>query len=403
MKKLSTCGLVLYNLLAIVAATALVEAGAFLYLAHLDAKTASVRDPRAAEFPPGMQKLTFAKTRLYRVHAPFRSADYNVDDYGFRGVSGVRDAFEAYDPSRFNIFAFGGSSTFGVGVKDGDTWPMILQAKLRRQLPGAAVFNLGLGGFSSADEMHLLVDLLAQNRTPAVAIFLDGGNEQCPAASDRSAAYRVLEYGLLAHVIQASNAVRLWHRVADKWRLMSEGAAGPVRPIDYKTCGAAYSAQARLVTRLLAAYGAKALFFLQPIGALLPNFDTYQFWSYSNSERADSRERVETVRRRLAERRCRPHGRSAHDHGWTRTRAQRPLRRPPAPRRGRQYDHRGRHFVQFAALYFRAARGSSAMRFFSAIWRYKAAWLPGVLLVVILLVIAVATGAMPELPFKYRF
>jgi lysophospholipase L1-like esterase len=282
MKKLSTSGLVLYNLLAIVAATALVEAGAFLYLAHLDAKTASVRDPRAAEFPAGMQKLTFAKTRLYRVHAPFRSADYNVDDYGFRSVSGVRDALGAYDPSRFNIFAFGGSSTFGVGVKDGDTWPMILQAKLRQQLPRAAVFNLGLGGFSSADEMHLLVDLLAQNRTPAVAIFLDGGNEQCPAVSDRSAAYRVLEYGLLAHVIQASNAVRLWHRVADKWRLMSEGAAGPDQPIDYKTCGAAYSAQARLVTRLLAAYGAKALFFLQPIGALLPNFDSYQFWSYSN-------------------------------------------------------------------------------------------------------------------------
>jgi hypothetical protein len=43
------------------------------------------------------------------------------------------------------------------------------------------------------------------------------------------------------------------------------------------------------------------------------------------------------------------------------------------------------------------------MRFFSTIGRYKAAWLPWVLLVVILLVIAVATGAMPELPFKYRF
>jgi hypothetical protein len=43
------------------------------------------------------------------------------------------------------------------------------------------------------------------------------------------------------------------------------------------------------------------------------------------------------------------------------------------------------------------------MRVFSVIWRYKAAWLPGVLLVLILLVVAVATGALPELPFKYKF
>jgi hypothetical protein len=281
-KKLRTWQLLLYNLVAVILAAALVETSAYFYLAHLDAKTAKVNDPRAAAFPPEMRKLTLSKARLYRVHASYQSADYNVDDYGFRTVSGVRDALGAYDPTRFNVFAFGGSSTFGVGVKDVETWPMLLQKKLRQQLSQAAVFNLGLGAFSSADETHLLVDMLSQNRIPAIAIFLDGGNEQCPAEADRSAAYRALERGLLAHIIQSSNAVRFGGRVAEKWRLMFPGAAGSNQPVDYAACGTAYAEHARLVTRLLASYGAKAYFFLQPTGALLPNFDTYRFWSYSN-------------------------------------------------------------------------------------------------------------------------
>jgi hypothetical protein len=43
------------------------------------------------------------------------------------------------------------------------------------------------------------------------------------------------------------------------------------------------------------------------------------------------------------------------------------------------------------------------MRFFSEIWKHKATWLPGVILVLIMLAVAVATGAVPGLPFKYGF
>jgi lysophospholipase L1-like esterase len=236
-----------------------------------------------------MSAMTFSRSRLYLTHKPFASPDYNVDDNGFRSVDGVRDVFAGYDPKKTNIFAFGGSTTFGALVKDQETWPRILERQLRKTNPNVDVYNLGIAGFSSLEEMHLLVDVLAQGRVPRIAIFFDGaGNDSCPEPRDRSAAFRQFEDGEVIRLIQMSNIVKLMRRAMDKWAAISNSSSSSKPPVDFDRCAEHYSARATLAARLLEAYGAKAFFILQPSGLTIPNYATYRFWAYSNQTVQDA-------------------------------------------------------------------------------------------------------------------
>ncbi len=88
--------------------------------------------------------------------------------------------FEGEEP--IQIAAFGGSTTFGAGVADADTWPSqlskILTARASEMGLGAPieVVNYGRVGFYPTQEMHLFQQVLRSGARPELAIFLDGVN-----------------------------------------------------------------------------------------------------------------------------------------------------------------------------------------------------------------------------------
>jgi lysophospholipase L1-like esterase len=116
-------------------------------------------------------------------HRPLRGKYLNIDAGGFRPV-----ANPASWPVRgevFNVFLFGGSTTFGVGVRDSETIPAYLQNEMAAHCATpAAVYNFGRLGYFSTQEALLFYRLLSAGTVPRVAIFLDGINDFHAAAGE---------------------------------------------------------------------------------------------------------------------------------------------------------------------------------------------------------------------------
>lgn len=79
----------------------------------------------------------------------------------------------------FTVFVFGGSTTFGFGLPDGQTLVSALEAELARRWPQRTVrcYNFGRGYYFSAQERALFESLLAQGIAPDLAVFVDGLND----------------------------------------------------------------------------------------------------------------------------------------------------------------------------------------------------------------------------------
>jgi hypothetical protein len=108
----------------------------------------------------------------------------NISPDGFR--LNARDASNRFDPTAKAVFIFGGSTTFGYGVRDQDTIAAHLEALFRERRPAekVAVYNYGRGYYGSSQEFLLLKLLVQRGIVPRVSVFMDGVNEQfCPAYS----------------------------------------------------------------------------------------------------------------------------------------------------------------------------------------------------------------------------
>jgi hypothetical protein len=83
------------------------------------------------------------------------------------------------DKAAFNVFVFGGSTTYGMGVADWDTIPSAMQRVLREASFSRSlnVYNMGCPQFSSTGELLMFVSLLDQDIIPDAAIFIDGLND----------------------------------------------------------------------------------------------------------------------------------------------------------------------------------------------------------------------------------
>jgi hypothetical protein len=100
----------------------------------------------------------------------------NIDENGFRRTknNGPWPLNRRY----CNIFAFGGSTTFGYGVADDHTIASYLQEFLQgRSAKEVKVYNFGRCWYYSNQERVLFCNLLAQGHIPDAAVFLDGLNE----------------------------------------------------------------------------------------------------------------------------------------------------------------------------------------------------------------------------------
>ncbi len=82
-------------------------------------------------------------------------------------------------PDAFNIFVFGGSTTYGYGLPDYQTIPSYLGecAAANHSPAQVAVYNFGRGSYFSSQELILFQQLLNAGFVPRVAIFIDGLNE----------------------------------------------------------------------------------------------------------------------------------------------------------------------------------------------------------------------------------
>lgn len=105
----------------------------------------------------------------------------NVSKHGFREIKNQRD----WPPDRsfFNVFVFGGSTTFGYSISDNETIPSHLQAELEAKIgPKIAVYNFGRAYFYSRLESALFQEFIMAGHQIDLAIFIDGLNEFAPHA-----------------------------------------------------------------------------------------------------------------------------------------------------------------------------------------------------------------------------
>lgn len=107
---------------------------------------------------------------------PRQGVYINISENGFR----ISKNQGPWPPSatNFNVFLFGGSTTFGYGVPDKETIASNLQEILSRELgTSIRVYNFGRGFYYSTHERILFEQLLLSGFVPDMAIFIDGFNE----------------------------------------------------------------------------------------------------------------------------------------------------------------------------------------------------------------------------------
>jgi hypothetical protein len=107
--------------------------------------------------------------------SPFEGKYVNVDPAGFRWIADQGPW--PPDTDAYNVFVFGGSTTFGYGVADDETIASYLQEALREEGREVNVYNFGRGYYYSSRELVLFENLLREGFVPDAAVFVDGLNE----------------------------------------------------------------------------------------------------------------------------------------------------------------------------------------------------------------------------------
>ncbi|MCA9548887.1 MAG: SGNH/GDSL hydrolase family protein [Myxococcales bacterium] len=123
---------------------------------------------------------TFALMRYSTYVGYFPSAHHTGDGYqtnnlGFRNTEDIALVKPA---DEVRVVVLGGSTAWGAGVLQEDTYAAMLQSLLQAQLPGKAVrvWNAGVGAYLSTHERALVVDKVAALRPDAV-VHLTGWND----------------------------------------------------------------------------------------------------------------------------------------------------------------------------------------------------------------------------------
>jgi hypothetical protein len=120
----------------------------------------------------------FAYEQITQFREPAYHGRYvNVDPAGFRLVKDQGPW--PPDPRAFNIFAFGGSTTFGYGLPDAGSIPSRIQELAATAGCGRPVhlYNFGRAAYYSTQEELLFQTLLWSGARPDLAVFLDGLND----------------------------------------------------------------------------------------------------------------------------------------------------------------------------------------------------------------------------------
>jgi hypothetical protein len=284
--------LIIFNLLVVfVVVNILVASGSMFKAAIRSVNPVSEKYPTAqlALVYPGkapweiaeLLNETWSRPYVYEPYTQFKERPYrgryvNVDEHGFR--HSTAQAPWPPDPRRFNIFVFGGSTTFGYGVADTDTVASFLQDEIQTHfgLP-AAVYNFGRGFYYSTQERILFQTLLTRGHRPQLAVFIDGLNEFYHRSDEPMLTRRLREYiasGPAADLRTAAGNLpavhklrRFFDRIACRLRdcdggpLASREAEGP-RIAEFLT---RYQNNKRLIEAAATVFGIWPAFVWQPV------------------------------------------------------------------------------------------------------------------------------------------
>lgn len=128
-----------------------------------------------------LMKETYDRPLVYEPFTHFRELPstgqfVNVTEAGYRRIADQGPW--PIERTNFNVFVFGGSTTFGAGVSDAETIPSALQRELRAiSSKRVCVYNFGRGFHYSSQERILLSNLLAAGHVPDAVVFIDGLND----------------------------------------------------------------------------------------------------------------------------------------------------------------------------------------------------------------------------------
>jgi hypothetical protein len=165
-----------------------------------------------------IKKLLYQHSVLETIYEPFvefrmpaiATDTLNNHEAGFRLIGQDQGAWPP-DKNAYNVFVFGGSTTWGGGNMDGETIPAYLQATLREQAGTRRinVYNFGAGAHFSTNEVTYFQNLLRAGFVPDFAIFIDGLNDfhfwngESAAGSIFRASFKAWNSnGLASHVLR---------------------------------------------------------------------------------------------------------------------------------------------------------------------------------------------------------
>lgn len=199
--------------------------------------------------------------------APFHGEYINVDEDGIRRTEGSRCVEGAY-----RVFAFGGSTMWGVGSPDWGTIPSYLSAALEQRLGAPiCVVNFGEHGWVSTQSLMQLIGEVDAGNVPDLVLFYDGINDTYSAVRNRVAGAH-LEIGRFRSRLEEREPAALaWLRQRAVYRLAARvrGAppAAPAPPLSDELAQAVVDTwlnNYRIVATLAREYGFDYRFFWQP-------------------------------------------------------------------------------------------------------------------------------------------
>ena len=260
-------------------------------------------------------KETWCRPYIYEPFTQFTERPYDgryvkVDKNGFRFT--INQGPWPLDPNAFNIFLFGGSTTFGYGVPDSRTIASHLQEYLTGKLQDCAihVYNFGRGYYYSTQERILFEQLLVSDHIPTLVIFIDGLNDfsynndepfythcfqQIMDDSDSKKAKESLSWFISK--LPIGRAIRKINLISENYlnndQIVSKDISRTNEDMHDKTATITrvinrYLANKRLIESAAAFYNVQSVFVWQPVPTFKYDDSSDPFAEYSHGERGYS-------------------------------------------------------------------------------------------------------------------
>lgn len=218
----------------------------------------------------------------------------NVSSKGFRLNRASNEHPIPLAQDAINIFVFGGSTTFGYGVRDYETIPARLEDTMRGQNPHARVYNFGRAFYFSSQERVLFEKLLVAGNVPDAVIFIDGLNEFYHPKDDPT--YSGFLNGAMDNSFYAAqkkffrelpivNFARFCRDLIKKQFASTSSNTISATEADegtVQTILSRYIANTRLIRAIAEQHGIKSFFVWQPVPEYHMDIDSHPFYAHED-------------------------------------------------------------------------------------------------------------------------